>query len=134
MINRRPGGALYEQLAAQLREDITTGRLRPGQRLPSETTLQQQHGLARETVRRSIAILRNEGLVVVRRGHGVSVKEQRQLQVLTPPGGSTVTTRMPSSGERADHGIAEGVPVFVVTEPGGAAAIYPGDRWHLRLP
>lgn len=43
--------------------------------MPSEKDLHDEFGLARETVRRALAILRNEGLVEVRHGHGTFVVE-----------------------------------------------------------
>ena len=134
MITPQPGGTVYQQLASLLREDIQAGRLQPGQRLPSEATLQQQYGLARETVRRAIAVLRTEGLVVVRRGHGVLVREASDVQDLTPPAGATVTARMPTGEERATHDLEDGVPVFVVNGPDGSVEVYPADRWQVRLP
>lgn len=134
VISPQSGGALYAQLAARLRADIVSGRLRPGQRLPSETTLQQEYGVARETARRAVALLRAEGLVVVRRGHGVVVRELTDVQDLTPEPGSTVTARMPTAEERAFYDIDDGVPVFAIISPDGAAGVYPADRWRLRWP
>lgn len=134
MITPQGGGSLYEQLAARLRGDILTGRYRPGQRLPSERTLVEELGLARETVRRAVALLRQEGLVIVQRGHGLVVREQPDRENLHPPAGATVTIRMPTADERATHNIPDGVPVFWVVEPDGSAAVYPGDRWQLRFP
>ncbi len=134
MITPQSGGSLYEQLAARLRADILNGTYRTGQRLPSERTLIEELGLARETVRRAVAVLRQEGLVVVERGHGVVVREQPDRQDLIPPAGATVTIRMPTAEERAAHDIPDGVPVFWVIEADGTAAVYPGDRWHLRWP
>jgi DNA-binding transcriptional regulator YhcF (GntR family) len=133
MISPQSGGSLYAQLAARLRDDITTGQLRPGQRIPSETTLQQQYGVARETVRRAVAVLRSEGLVTAVRGHGVVVKETSEVQILVPPAGATVAARMPTTAERAEHDLEDGVPVFVVTGPGGTVEVYPADRWQLRI-
>lgn len=134
MITPQPGGAVYAQLAARLRDDILTGRLQPGQRLPSEATLQQELGLARDTIRRAVAVLRAEGLVEVHRGHGVVVREHNDVQDLTLDPGSTVTARMPTPDERADMDLPEGVPLFSVTGPDGSAAVYPADRFQLRLP
>jgi DNA-binding FadR family transcriptional regulator len=134
VITPQPGGSVYAQLAAILREDIQAGRLEPGQKLPSEITLVQRYGVARETARRAVALLRAEGLVVTRRGHGVVVKEPSDVQDLTPAAGSTVTARMPTTEERAAHGIDDGVPVFVVTGDGGTVEVYPADRWRLQWP
>lgn len=132
MISPQPGSSIYEQIAARLRADILAGRIPPGRRLPSEVTLQQEHGISRETARRAIAVLRHEGLVEIRRGHGVVVREQPERQLLAPPPGATVTTRMPTAQERAEHDIPDGVPVFWVIQAGGGAAVYPGDRWQIR--
>ncbi len=134
MITPQPDGAVYFQLAGRLRNDILTGRLQPGDRLPSEATLQQQYGLARETVRRAVAILRAEGLVVVHRGHGVVVREHPEVNDLIPEPGSTVSARMPTVEERAAHDIPDGVPVFWVIGPDGAGGVFPADRWQLRWP
>lgn len=54
----------YRQLAAIIRDQIESGELQPGDRVPSETTLQQTYGLARGTVRRAVALLREEGAVI----------------------------------------------------------------------
>ena len=53
----------YEQLAQILRERITSGDLREGDRLPSETALAQQAGVSRSTVREALRILEQDGLV-----------------------------------------------------------------------
>lgn len=134
MITPQPGGTLYGQVAAQLRKDILSGRIRPGQRLPSERTLQQEFDVGRETARRAVAMLRSEGLVSVDRGHGVVVREQPELEELVPPAGSQVSARMPSPEERAEHGIAEGVPVLWIVHPDGVAAAYPADQYRIRMP
>lgn len=133
MIKPQPGGSLFEQLAAQLRHAITTGQIRPGQPLPSERTLQQQHHVARETVRRAVALLRNEGLVTAVRGHGLVVREQPELTDLSLPAGATVVARMPTAAEKADHDLEDGVPVFYVVLPDGTVAVYPADQYRLRL-
>lgn len=75
MIAPHRRGAAYQQLAGVLRDRISTGSLPPGRRLPSEKDLHDEFGLARETVRRALALLRNEGLIEVRLGHGTFVTE-----------------------------------------------------------
>jgi DNA-binding FadR family transcriptional regulator len=135
VINPQSGGApVYAQLADLLRREILAGRIRPGQALPSERTLEQQYGLGRHTIRRAVAVLRAEGLVVVAKGHGVLVREHAEVQDLTPAPGSTVTARMPTADERAAHDIPDGVPVFSVVDPDGAGDVFPADRWQLRWP
>ena len=55
--------ALYLQLAALLREDIASGKLAKDAPVPSESYLEQQHGVSRATVRRAVRHLREEELV-----------------------------------------------------------------------
>lgn len=58
----------YQQLAARFREAIDDGRLEPGEELPSEKQLQDATGMARESVRRAVELLVNDGLVVRQQG------------------------------------------------------------------
>jgi GntR family transcriptional regulator len=54
---------LYVQLAGILRRRIESGQLARLDPLPSESTLTQEHDVSRDTVRRAIAVLREQGLV-----------------------------------------------------------------------
>jgi GntR family transcriptional regulator len=54
---------LYAQLAGILRRRIESGELARLDPLPSESTLTQEHDVSRDTVRRAIAVLREQGLV-----------------------------------------------------------------------
>jgi len=63
----------YVQLAAILRGEIQRGELAPGQMVPSIVTLSQQYGVAKTTVRKSLALLREEGLIVTRPSWGTFV-------------------------------------------------------------
>lgn len=69
-VDRYADEPLYLQLAAILRRQITSGALVRLDPLPSETTLTQRYEVSRETVRRAVAVLRDEGLVftVAQRG------------------------------------------------------------------
>ena len=53
---------LYVQLAGILRRRIESGELARLDPLPSESTLTQEHDVSRDTVRRAIAVLRDQGL------------------------------------------------------------------------
>uniref|UniRef100_A0AAU2VZD4 GntR family transcriptional regulator n=1 Tax=Streptomyces sp. NBC_00008 TaxID=2903610 RepID=A0AAU2VZD4_9ACTN len=55
----------YRQLAEILRARIVRGDWASGRRIASETQLVQQYGIARSTVRRSIAVLVDEGTLFV---------------------------------------------------------------------
>jgi len=96
----------YKQLADLLRARIVSGELAPGQPLPSETTLMQEHGVSRNTVRGAIQLLRAEGHVITEHGRGTRVRERPPVRRLaaeryradvSPEGNETSFTR--------DHGI-----------------------------
>jgi DNA-binding GntR family transcriptional regulator len=69
----------YQQVAAILREQILSGQIQPRRPIPSVTTLQQTYGIARGTVRKAVALLAQEGLVVLRPGWGTFVVPADQL-------------------------------------------------------
>jgi GntR family transcriptional regulator len=69
---------LYAQLADILRRLITSGELQPRSALPSESYLQQEHGVSRGTVRMAMGVLREEGLVVTIAGRGTFVRVAEQ--------------------------------------------------------
>jgi GntR family transcriptional regulator len=64
---------LWRQLADILRGQIRAGELPSGRIIPSETSLMQQHDLARGTVRKAIDVLADEGLVIRVQGRGTYV-------------------------------------------------------------
>lgn len=67
--------AKYQQIADRLRDQIDSGALQPGDRLPSEPDLVRQYDASRNTVRLALALLTNQGLVVTRQGMGTFVSE-----------------------------------------------------------
>jgi GntR family transcriptional repressor for pyruvate dehydrogenase complex len=58
----------YQMLADELRADITSGRLRPGERLPPEPELCVRTGVSRSTVREALRLLASQHLIVTTRG------------------------------------------------------------------
>ncbi|MGV9993856.1 GntR family transcriptional regulator [Streptomyces sp. NPDC003374] len=74
---QRPG-ALYQQVAAAIREAILSGEFAPDSLLPSEAQLMARYGVSRPTVRNAIAALRAEGLIDVRHGKGSFVRSDGQ--------------------------------------------------------
>ncbi|WP_213455276.1 GntR family transcriptional regulator [Rhizomonospora bruguierae] len=133
MISPGPDITGYQQLADHLRDLVRGGQVPPGRRLPSETALMQTYGLARETVRRAVRVLRNEGLAEYIRGYGVVVREQPPAQVVEVGEGAVVTARMPTTDERVAFQIAEGVPVLHVAYSDGSGDIWPADAVQIRL-
>jgi GntR family phosphonate transport system transcriptional regulator len=69
------GVARWQAIAAQLRADILTGRVEPGERLPNETALAERFGVNRHTLRQAVQALVREGHLNVRQGCGTFVRE-----------------------------------------------------------
>lgn len=74
----RPDLPRHVQIASVIRDRIRSGLLLPRMPLPSEPRLQQEFGVARDTVRKSITILRDEGYVRTVHGMGTFVCDQEQ--------------------------------------------------------
>ena len=61
-------GRASEDVSLQIEAAIVDGRLSPGERLPSEREMQSQFGTGRGVVREAIKILKQKGLLEVRKG------------------------------------------------------------------
>ena len=66
---------LVATLAETLEREIRDGRLKPGDRLPTEAALSASAGVSRTVVREAVAALKAAGLVETRQGAGAFVIE-----------------------------------------------------------
>jgi integrase len=83
---------VWTQVAAVIREAITSGQLTSGEALPSARQVADRNGLAVTAIHQALAVLADEGLVTVRQG--------RRAVVAGDPGG-------PRPGRRAKPADAE---------------------------
>lgn len=58
----------FEDIIAQVRDAVAEGRLRPGERLPSERALAESFGVSRATLREALRSLEALGVVEIRLG------------------------------------------------------------------
>jgi GntR family transcriptional regulator len=72
-INRNDPTLLHDQVAAQIRRAIADGEAKPGDRLPPARDFAAVMGINTNTVLRALRLLRDEGLLEFRRGHGIHV-------------------------------------------------------------
>lgn len=68
---------MYRQIADALREKISAGELKPGDALPTESSLQETFNVSRVTVRQALKLLTEEQIVESIQGSGTYVKEER---------------------------------------------------------
>ena len=61
---------ISEEIIEQVRDLITSGQVKPGDRLPGERELVQQLNVGRSTVREAIRVMESMGLLTVRAGEG----------------------------------------------------------------
>ncbi|MCF3103932.1 winged helix-turn-helix transcriptional regulator [Streptomyces roseoverticillatus] len=66
--------------------DIESGKYGPGDPIPSEAELCKAHGVARETARRAVRVLRERGIVETEWGKGSRVKDAGPGQHEAMPG------------------------------------------------
>jgi len=59
---------VYHDIVEQIRDAILQGRLKPGDRLPPERTLQEVFETSRITVREALRVLEHEGVLEIRTG------------------------------------------------------------------
>lgn len=73
-IDRSAKEPAYAQLAGILRHQIASGKFRPGDQLPSEAQLCRLYDVSPMTVRRSINLLSDQGVISTAQGRGTFVK------------------------------------------------------------
>lgn len=132
--NGRPGRVGYREIADELRQRIDSDELPPGSRVPGENDLMSQYDVERPTARQALEVLKNEGLIVARRGSGTFVREFKPIKRVSPD-------RLKSTGQsiwNADIGTrprTESVTVGVEIPPpliAGVLQLSDGDRAVVR--
>lgn len=112
--------AVYTQIADDLRAQITSGILRPGDDVPTEAELAERWRTSRGPIRNALAALRGEGLIETGRGRPARVvarKASQAVDVSVPftrwardlgvePGAETQEVSLRRAG---DHAAALGV-------------------------
>ncbi|MFM9370080.1 FadR/GntR family transcriptional regulator [Streptomyces sp. Da 82-17] len=114
---------LADRVAAILSEEIESGRLAEGDKLPTEVELVKQLGVSRTVIREAVSRLRNAGLVEPRQGRGVFVmpRRTRPLDLEADGEGSAtkakvlkiVEVRRAMEGEAASLAAARATPADV---------------------
>lgn len=75
-ISTAADGALYQQIVDRLKREVSEGRLKPGEALPSFRKLAEDLLVSVITVKRAYEELEREGIIFRRQGLGTFVAEQ----------------------------------------------------------
>ena len=62
--------SLPTEVARRVRASISSGEIKPGDKLPSEQTLSNAYGVSRPVIREALSLLKSDGLVVSLHGKG----------------------------------------------------------------
>ena len=69
---------LYDKIVSQIKEDITSGKYKAGEKIPAEPELMQLYGVGRSTIREAIKTLAISGILKVQQGSGTFVNNSFQ--------------------------------------------------------
>ena len=104
---------IYRQISQQLRRLIASGRLAPGEELPSVRDVAGAHAINPMTVSRAYGQLEAEGLLERRRGKGMVVAAQRGR---APSADRRLQQLQPQLDELARQARELGLPAEAVLE------------------
>lgn len=98
---------LFSQIAGSIRADVQQGRLSPGAKLPPGRLLAEALNVNTHTVLRAYQLLRDEGVVELRRGRGAIVIEPIDPMVAVHQALDTATSVAVRGGVRRQtlHGL-----------------------------
>jgi len=113
---------------------IRSGQLAAGDRVPSEIELAREHDVSRDTARRTLAVLAEEGLIVRRRGVGSIVAPTEPVREVRAGPGTQISARLPTAAEREAAQAGRWVPLLAVATPGWPERLYPADAVVVVVP
>lgn len=104
----------YKRVADALRQEIRSGRRKPGEQMPSHRELQEQFEIANMTARSALRVLREEGLIYTVQGRGSYVMD-------APGTGQPSAVRQPPAWFTSNPGSPAGEMDLPAGQSGNAA-------------
>lgn len=109
---------LKEQLVDRIGSEIVSGRLRPGELLPSEDVLLSQYDVSRTVLREALNVLSAKGLLDARPKRGTAVRPRAEWSQLDP---AILGWSGADGSEEAADRLNELMEVRRIIEPGAVA-------------
>lgn len=75
---------IYEEVVEQLKMMLTEGKLKPGDKLPSERDMAESLGVSRASVREALTTLEAIGILEIKPGEGTFVKHTNDAETFAP--------------------------------------------------
>jgi GntR family transcriptional regulator / MocR family aminotransferase len=120
-VDRNDAEPIQQQIARQIREAVLSGRLKPGDKLPSSRAMGEQLEVARATVVEAYEQLIGEGYIETRPGSGTSVAAELPENLLT------------AGGKKAARVMTSRPPMRVPARPFRSGLVdwesFPHDEW-----
>lgn len=121
---------VYKQVADDMREQIISGILKPGEALPGEARIADEYEVGTNTIRSALALLRAEGLIVTEKAVGSRVRERGERAIVDLPPGAKIDVRPPTDEDRRDLSklgkvLGDGEPVAEIQEADGTTQVHP---------
>lgn len=126
MVDRRRARALFRQIADELTEEITSGRRRPGEAMPSADLICRTYGVGMATAKKALGILSAAGLIETESGRVARVRVQPERQIIKVQRGSSWWTREATPEDREKLTLRDGERVIVLVH-GARVTLYPAD-------
>ncbi|XVQ16368.1 GntR family transcriptional regulator (plasmid) [Spirillospora sp. CA-255316] len=137
------GRSLQLRIADDIRAQIESGTLRPGDRLPGLPDLASRYSVSLVTARHALARLRQEGLIMSQQGKGNFVREKPQVRRYgierysrSVWGGESPKAILEAEGGRQGKAVGQTTETETVPAPSFVAARLPGvnegDLVHAR--
>ena len=98
---------LYRQIAEDLREQIDSGQLKPGQQLGTELELRERYNASRNTIRDALKWLTARGLIEGRAGQGTFVSQALDPFVTTLSGSYETVGRGSDLADKRKFAVSE---------------------------
>ena len=84
LMEMNQAGSVVDQVINGIINQIISGELRPGDKLPTEPELSQEFGASRNSVREAVKILQGYGVIYIKRADGTYVSERYNQRMLDP--------------------------------------------------
>lgn len=125
---------MKEQIAADIRRRINAGEWAARKRLPSVTHLEQQYGVARNTVLEALTLLRDLAIIYTVKNRGSYVRAGADFITAVVTDSQTRIINRPAHDiEIAELELPEHGWVTVI-ERGGEVEVLPADKVEIRGP
>ncbi|MFW5415815.1 GntR family transcriptional regulator [Nocardiopsis sp. CNT-189] len=136
-----PAEALHRQIADAIRADILSGVLQPADPAPSENELAERFHTTRNTVRKGLALLKAEGLLVSGQGRRTIVRPRPNIRLLSTginhrahrdAGRSNFNAEAEDQGRRPEQRLLEVATVPAPDEVAERLSVPPGAKVVVR--